>query len=417
MIPSDQQGMSPTRTATLDGEVSGPNYDTAQPPPGLTRDDAGQGSEKMMNGAGPEPPRSSTAAEDRTLPQPSGSAAVSGVSDFLSAPSSATDRDRAPEAQPPPEALTSSERDVNVFSATAPRVEVGSYEFSPPEDLPEPRSTAEVNSQPFWFAKIGEFVQRRVAQAGAAMTPILESGPRRPMLRQVLTPPPRSQRLFTPEAEQTMSQWTRRAPHLYTPEQRTPHQEGSSNGSLTQEQVLAEVQKQVKFEMRVHEEERQLLAQENRQLKDMLERVLNEVQARGLEGAGRTDVGGTSQGPQGSGHVGGCGGNPGGLPQPPDVIGGYPPVPNPAPEAHEPQDGAGGCSLGSQRGLGVSGGDPLGVRAGHEGAIPGLVGNGSGGANLLNEPGVTSVPRQQQTTANMPTGSPEYYLGIPYKIL
>ncbi|CAE7555353.1 TY2B-DR3, partial [Symbiodinium microadriaticum] len=225
------------------------------------------GSEKMMNGAGPEPPRSSTAAEDRTLPQPSGSAAVSGVSDFLSAPSSATDRDRAPEAQPPPEALTSSERDVNVFSATAPRVEVGSYEFSPPEDLPEPRSTAEVNSQPFWFAKIGEFVQRRVAQAGAAMTPILESGPRRPMLRQVLTPPPRSQRLFTPEAEQTMSQWTRRAPHLYTPEQRTPHQEGSSNGSLTQEQVLAEVQKQVKFEMRVHEEERQLLAQENRQLK------------------------------------------------------------------------------------------------------------------------------------------------------
>ncbi|CAE7746100.1 RE1 [Symbiodinium necroappetens] len=233
------------------------------------------------------------------------------------------------------------------------------------------------------------------------------------MLRQVLTPPPRSQRLFTPEAEQTMSQWTRRAPHLYTPEQRTPQQEGSSNGSLTQEQVLAEVQKQVKFEMRVHEEERQLLAQENRQLKDMLERVLNEVQARGLEGAGRTDVGGISQGPQGSGHVGGCGGIPGGLPQPPDVIGGYPPVPNPAPDVHEPHDGAGGCSLGSQRGLGVSGSDPLGVRAGQEGMNPGLAGNGGGGANLPNEPGVTSVPRQQQTTATMPTGLPGVLPGNP----
>ena len=98
------------------------------------------------------------------------------------------------------------------------------------------------------------------------MSPILESRSRG-TLRQVVTSPPRAQRFFSPEAEQAMSQWTRRAPHLYTPEQRVQQQEGSSNGSLTQEQVMAEVQKQVKFEMRAHEAERYQLAEENNQLK------------------------------------------------------------------------------------------------------------------------------------------------------
>eukprot|EP00439_Symbiodinium_sp_Y106_P060781 s3398_g9.t1 len=108
------------------------------------------------------------------------------------------------------------------------------------------------------------------------MSPILESRQQR-SLRQVVTSPPRVQRLFTPEAEQAMSQWARRAPHLYTPEQRVQPQEGSSNGSLTQEQVMAEVQKQVRFELRAHEEARQQLTEENQQLKAMLEKVLNQA--------------------------------------------------------------------------------------------------------------------------------------------
>ena len=84
---------------------------------------------------------------------------------------------------------------------------------------------------------------------------------------------------------------------------------------------------------------------------------------------------------------------------------------------HEPHDGAGGCSLGNHRGLGVSGSDPLGVRAGQEGINPGLAGNGGGGANLPNEPGVTSVPRQQQTTTTMPTGLPGNPLQDPLGVL
>ena len=203
MISSDQQGMSPTRTATLHGEVSGPNYNTAQVPPGLTGDDAVQGSEKMMNGAGSEPPRSSTAAEDRTFPLPSGSAAVSRMSDFLSAPSSATDRDRAPEAQLPPEAPASSERNVNVLSAAAPRVEVGGYKFSPPEDLAKKHSRGEQSD--FLVCKDWRVCSEEGGPSRSCHNSyFLESGPRRPMLRQVLTPPSRSQRLFTPEAEQTV---------------------------------------------------------------------------------------------------------------------------------------------------------------------------------------------------------------------
>ena len=55
-IPSDQQGMSPTRTATLDGEVSGPNYNMVAAPPGLSE----QVDEPVENGAGFGPSSSTT---------------------------------------------------------------------------------------------------------------------------------------------------------------------------------------------------------------------------------------------------------------------------------------------------------------------------------------------------------------------
>ena len=97
---------------------------------------------------------------------------------------------------------------------------------------------------------------------------------------------------------------------------------------------MAEVNKQVKLELRAHEEERQQLVDENQQLKVMQEKVLAQVQARGLGDAGMGCGSGTSQGPQGGDHPGGCGGNPRELLPAPCVSGSYPPAPNPGPAVH-----------------------------------------------------------------------------------
>ena len=255
--------MSPSPTTTLDGEVSGPNYAATTPPPGLTENEVGQGGDNMINGAGPAPSSSTARTDDRTLPQPLGTSSVVEAADFLSTPATTKGPEANERAIPTAPASLSREA---APSSSGDQLHAGVFAFSPPEELPQEVRGSDVAGQSFWFARIGEFVQRRVAQAGAAMSPILESRSRG-TLRQVVTSPPRAQRFFSPEAEQAMSQWTRRAPHLYTPEQRVQQQEGSSNGSLTQEQVMAEVQKQVKFEMRAHEAERYQLAEENNQLK------------------------------------------------------------------------------------------------------------------------------------------------------
>ena len=65
-----------------------------------------------------------------------------------------------------------------------------------------------------WIFRLGEFFQRRVSQAAAAVAPVLER-PR--AARAIPSPPPswatpRDQALFTPEAEQVMQQWPQRAP-------------------------------------------------------------------------------------------------------------------------------------------------------------------------------------------------------------
>ena len=85
MSPSGQQGMSPTPTATRDGEVSGPNYAAAPAPPGLTVQDVDQGAEPVVNGAGPEFLSSTAAANDVVFSQPSGSVGTVGAAEFLSA--------------------------------------------------------------------------------------------------------------------------------------------------------------------------------------------------------------------------------------------------------------------------------------------------------------------------------------------
>ena len=390
MISNDQQGMSPTRAATLDGEINGPNYATVDGPPGMTGQNDDQNSGQVMNGIEPGPSSSSAIPPEATLPQHLGPAGLSNAADFLTATTSTKEPEG--DARPLPPVPPGFSQDFAVPAGSATQ-HVGGFSFSPPEDFPAETRNADPASQTFWFAKIGEFVQRRVAQAGAAMTPILES---RQSLRQVVTTPPRVQRLFTPEAEQAMSQWTRRAPHLFTPDQRAPQQEGSSNGSLTQEQVMAEVHKQVKLELRAHEEERQQLSDENQQLKAMLEKVLTQVQAQGLGGAGMGCGSGTSQGPQGGDHFGGCGGNPRELLSASSVPGSYPPVPKPGPAVRGHDGNARGCLQGDQQGPTVPGSDPRNERVTSNPA-----GQGTGGAEAVNGPGPLGGQRDQPA-AGMP---------------
>ena len=92
----------------------------------------------------------------------------------------------------------------------------------------------------------------------------------------------------------------RSGPDEHPESQQRQNEASSSTGSLTQEQLLAEVQRQVKHELREHEEQRKGLMVENQHLKVMLERVLNEVQARGLGDHGCDAAGGIIEGPQGS---------------------------------------------------------------------------------------------------------------------
>ncbi|CAE7207099.1 RE1 [Symbiodinium natans] len=122
--------------------------------------------------------------------------------------------------------------------------------FSPPEELLDgsPR-VAGANNGPVWIARLGEFLQRRVTQAGAILERTTRQTP-------TLSPPASwaqdPGRLFTPEAEQVMQSWNRRAPLLHGPV--PPRDIESSSGSLTQEQILQEVQRQVQSAMRDHQE-------------------------------------------------------------------------------------------------------------------------------------------------------------------
>eukprot|EP00439_Symbiodinium_sp_Y106_P020836 s5267_g2.t1 len=136
-----------------------------------------------------------------------------------------------------------------------------------------------------WMFRLGEFFQRRVSQAAAAVAPVLER-PR--ATRAIPSPPPswatpRDQALFTPEAEQVMQQWPQRAPLLHglgtqghpqtslLPQQQL-RDPPSSTGSLTQEQVLAEVHKQVQRAMQGHQQEMRALEEENQRLRAQMQR-------------------------------------------------------------------------------------------------------------------------------------------------
>ncbi|CAE7769634.1 GIP [Symbiodinium sp. CCMP2592] len=359
MIPVDLQGMSPKPAIVLEGEVSGPRYGATtaaeDPAAGLPSDTQDVGVSSVVAGENIQPPvveqepREAATLEAPSMGQqgagtalPVGSEAPAALGSFGSGSASTSQM---------------------VYTQVGQRVEVGGMEFSPPEDFPSNSAQQGTGAQNLWIMRLGEFVQRRVSQAGAMMTPILESRHARTP-NQVATPPARQPRLFTPEAEHAMAQWARRAPHLHTPEPPArPAEVSSSSGSLSQEQLLAEVKRQVQREMRVHDEQNQNLIQENQQLRTMLQKVLGEMSARGLGGQGEEDGRGTSGGPQGTEAAPPADrdGNPPGLRLPSSGDGGIPFGPQPdGPRVTFPQHA--GDPPGQREGATGFCGDPLGVR-------------------------------------------------------
>ena len=194
----------------------------------------------------------------------------------------------------------------------AHHVTVEGMTFSPPEDLPglEGNASSSGSAPNVWFMRLGEFLQRRVSQAGASLvTPLIEarsatraSPPSRPHLS-----PPRSwsngqghQGLLSPEAESAMQQWERRWRRQGPLLNPTPQQPSdSSTGSLTKEQVLNEVQKQVALEMQAFHKQREDLETENAKLKSLLEQFVRSSQPR-VQGQTGHSVQGTLGEPQGS---------------------------------------------------------------------------------------------------------------------
>ena len=194
----------------------------------------------------------------------------------------------------------------------AHQVTVEGVTFSPPEELPRFDSSAGAgNSAPnVWFMRLGEFLPRRVSQAGASlMTPLIEArtaARATPPSRAPMSPP-RSwqdgagrQGLMTPEAESAMQQWERRWRRqgpLLNPSPQQPSD--SSTGSITREQVLNEVQKQVATEMQEFHRQREALGAENVKLKALVEQFVHSAQPR-LQGQVGQLYQGNHAEPQGS---------------------------------------------------------------------------------------------------------------------
>ena len=355
-LAMQEQVMSPTMLPVMEGETTGPSYGAVPTPPGLRQPESGG---QLVAGSG--------------LEQLQDAAEGGAVEPSLTDPVTVTEVGQAVVADPavpsssdvPRASLTPTVAEPLATESVAQRIEAEGLKFSPPEDFPDTHEHVTQGNSSMWFLRLSEFVQRRVNQAGAIMTPILENRqPRTPSL----STPPRAPRLFSPDAEQAMQQWTRRAPHLYPADVRAAPTE-SSSGSLTQEQMMAEVQKQVKMELKAHEDEKVALRSENLQLKSMLERVLMEVQTRGLDERRGHDDRGNSAVPVGGAVPGDSGvreGNPAELRHHSEALGEDPlakqPGPAPQPRSSErlsaPPGAQGACGGRSGDLLGVLGGAP-----------------------------------------------------------
>ena len=202
-----------------------------------------------------------------------------------------------PLARPSPTVRSQVVEPSSTMEQVTQQVMMGEVNFSPPEDLPGAHDARASQQNGLWLFRLGEFVQRRVSQAGAMVSPLLEnrSRPEPPQQHPNLTPPgswtaasPRP-RLFTAAAEQQMAQWVRKAPLLYGASHQQP-QSASSRESLTQEQIVTEVQRQVRQQLLQHEERQQTLLAENQQLRDMVGRLLSQAPTLDSQGGGGTEV-------------------------------------------------------------------------------------------------------------------------------
>ena len=161
-----------------------------------------------------------------------------------------------PLARPSPTVRSQVVEPSSTMEQVTQQVMMGEVNFSPPEDLPGAHDARASQQNGLWLFRLEKFVQRRVSQAGAMVSPLLEnrSRPEPPQQHPNLTPPgswtaasPRP-RLFTAAAEQQMAQWVRKAPLLYGASHQQP-QSASSRESLTQEQIVTEVQRQVRQQL------------------------------------------------------------------------------------------------------------------------------------------------------------------------
>ena len=162
--------------------------------------------------------------------------------------------------------------------------------FSPPEELSgrsnlggsvSPTATATVR-ETVWLTRLGEFLHRRVSQASAIMSPMLDTSrhqleaPRVPSSwvdggGQQPTP------LFGREQVQAMSQWPEQAPLLHPrPGGGFAGHSSSDSGSISPEVMQAEVQRQVQRAMERRDLELQELRRENQRLQGLAQRALEQ---------------------------------------------------------------------------------------------------------------------------------------------
>ncbi|CAE7540501.1 RE1 [Symbiodinium natans] len=173
--------------------------------------------------------------------------------------------------------------------------QVRQMEFSPPEELQRsplgasPAMTAV--RETVWLSRLGEFLHRRVSQASALMTPVMQATTQGQAVRPAPRTPPMpttwanghgnagqsEQPLFGQDEVRMMEQWTDRAPLLHPRSSGYAGHSSSDSGSIPQELVQAEVQRQIQRALEARDVELQELKKENLRLQRAAEARALEV--------------------------------------------------------------------------------------------------------------------------------------------
>ena len=160
----------------------------------------------------------------------------------------------------------------------------------PGEGHPHPSAEQGQSRTPAWWARMSEVLQRRVVSpmmeqvhsAGVGRAPHNpDASPTSVWHSQPSSPTDGGPQLIPQDLRQAMTSWTAR-PSLITPRpRRTVPAEDSSNASVNQEAVMEEVKRQVKLALDERESESRRLAEENRELRQLV------MDLTGLRGGGQ----------------------------------------------------------------------------------------------------------------------------------